>query len=323
MIGAARRLVVRSRTDHGSQVTEFRLGPVDNPALPPYIPGSHLAVRCGTRVNAYSLLDDGHRPDVYRIAVRRSATGTSASGSGWLHENAHPGVVLETDAPRSGFSPVASARAHLLLAAGIGMTPVLSHLHSARRWNRTTRTLVGLSGPPGLLDELLAVSPGPVDVVRGRREITRSVRALMADQSVGTHVYACGPAGFLDLVRATAAELTLVPGRLHLETFEAPELDAGEPFTVATAPDGPRVAVPAGMSLSHVLDRHGIRLDRMCERGVCGRCEIGVTAGSVIHRDVVLGPEQHAAGTRMLPCVSRGHGHLVLDPATLIRTDGP
>lgn len=323
MIGGARRMVVRHRTDHADRVAELHLVPEDGSTLEPYIPGSHLAVRCGTKVNAYSLLDDGHRPTRYRIAARRSLTADPTSGSRWLHDNAFPGVVLETAAPRSAFAPVASARGHLLLAAGIGITPILSHLSSARRWSRSTSTLVGLSAPSGLVDELVAMSPGPVDVARGRDEIARAVGDLMGAQPVGTQIYACGPAGFLDLVRTVAAELTLVPGRLHIEVFDAPALDAGDPFTVSLAPDGPPIAVPSGTSLLHTLDRQGVRVDRMCERGVCGRCEIGVTSGTVVHRDVVLGPPEHAAGTRMMPCVSRGRGHLVLDPSTLTSRELP
>lgn len=323
MIGGARRMVVRQRTDHADRVAELHLTPEDGSTLAPYIPGSHLAVRSGAKVNAYSLLDDGHRPTRYRIAVRRTATVDPESGSHWLHDNAFPGVVLETTSPRSAFAPVASAHGHLLLAAGIGITPILSHLHSARRWGRSTRALVGLSAPFGLLDELVAVSPGPVAIAHGRREIDRAVRDLMADQPVDTQIYACGPAGFLDLVRAVADELTLVPGRLHIEVFDAPAPDAGDPFTVSLAPGGPPIIVPSGTSLLHALDRQGLRQDRMCERGVCGRCEIGVTSGTVVHRDVVLGPPEHAAGTRMMPCVSRGRGHLVLDPSTLTSRELP
>lgn len=288
---------------------EFVLGAVDGRPLPSYIPGSHLAVRAGDVVNAYSLLDDGHRPPVYRLGIRHGAVG---GGSDWLHRYAQRGTRLRASPPRSAFAPVLSAARHLLVAAGIGITPILSHLHAARRWGRPVELIVG-AGTPVFADELDQLAPPHTTVVTGRQALRHAVRHALARQPLGTHAYACGPPGFLDEFRSLADEFAWPGPRIHIEHFTAPALDAGRPFDAVLGESGRSVTVPSGISLLQALDGLGIRLDRMCERGVCGRCEIGVLAGQVEHRDLVLSDADHHRGGLMLACVSRGIGTITID----------
>ncbi|WP_250004366.1 PDR/VanB family oxidoreductase [Actinoplanes sp. M2I2] len=302
---------VAGRRSGGPGVLELTLVPDDGAQPAPYVPGSHLPVRAGGVVNAYSLLDDGCRPSAYRIGVRRGCPG---GGSAWLHDNARTGTTLVAGPPRSAFAPVLSARSHLLLGAGIGVTPLLSHLRAARRWGRQVELVVGSgAGRDVFASELDDLAPPRTTRVVGRAALRAAVREALSRQPIGTHAYACGPDGFAAEVRSAAADLAWPAGRLHIEHFDAPQLDAGDPFTAELGDTGRELHVPAGTSLLHALDAAGVRLDRMCERGVCGRCEVGVRSGDIRHRDLVLGPADRARGDVMLACVSRGSTTLRLE----------
>jgi ferredoxin-NADP reductase len=302
---------VVGRREVGGGVVEFTLAGEDGGGLRPYVPGSHLPVRVGSKVNAYSLLDDGHRPEAYRIGVRLSGAG---GGSAILHRDAHPGSTLEAGDPRSAFPPILSAKKHLLIAAGIGITPLLSHLRAARRWGRPAELVSGAAeGRQAFTDEVLAVSPSQSTHTTGRAALMAAVEDALARQPVGTHAYACGPEGFLRAVQQQTAALGWPAERMHVEHFDTPPLHDGEPFTATAAALPAPLLVPSGQSLLHALDAVGIRLDRQCERGVCGRCELGVRAGTILHRDVALTDADRARGDLMLPCVSRGAGTLDLD----------
>ncbi|MDI2027216.1 PDR/VanB family oxidoreductase [Saccharopolyspora sp. TS4A08] len=266
-----------------------------------YVPGSHLDVLCGTdergrqRRNAYSLTGDGFRPEHYEISVR---LGTG--GSRWMHR-LRPGDVVETDGPRSGFAPVQSARHHLLVAAGIGVTPILSHFRAARFWRRSV--------------EVHHVSRDGVHAEDLRGHLTdsraRFWRGLdLADQPLGTHLYACGPESFLAEVTARAREAGWPGSRVHVERFGARPA-GGEPFTAQLRRSGTSVPVEDGETLLEALESAGVAVANRCRRGVCGECVVEVTGGVPLHRDLVLPEEERA--TRIAPCVSRARGEVELD----------
>lgn len=271
--------------------------------LAAYAPGSHVVLRLGDAVNAYSLTDDGVRPSAYRISVRRSGGG---AGSDWLHDEVRVGDTLMASAPISAFAPVAAARHHLLIAGGIGVTPILSHLRSAVRWNRSFRVVYGSHGPHAPHVETLRTLAGDrLTVVQGRGALQDAIDAALGRQPLGTHTYACGPVGMLEFVAARSRALGWLPGRVHVEHFQAPTLPAGVPFVVWVRNAGVRVEVPSGSSLLDALDGAGLRVNRMCRRGVCGQCRIAVRSGTPDHRDLILKGAERQAGTHMYPCVSR------------------
>lgn len=297
-------LTLRDRHEVGRGVEQFEfVGADPSLALPGYTPGAHLALRTPVRSNAYSLLDDGYRPDAYRIAVRRAA---GDGGSDWLHRALRPGDVIEAAPPRSAFAPQLAASNHLLIAAGIGVTPMLSHARAARRWGRRFELIVGVSrGDPLFRRELDAVAAGRLRRVEGRTALLGAVRDALARQPLGTHAYVCGRTGFFTTVIEEARALGWPDERMHVEAFDAPELDGGMPFRAVIRSTGESIEVPSGVSLLQALDQRGIVLDRLCERGVCGRCLVGVRSGAVLHRDLVLSAAERRRDDRMLACVSR------------------
>ena len=131
-------LEVVAAEDHVG-VRTLTLASPDGSLLPAYVPGSHLVVECGGSSNAYSLLDDGVASNRYRISVLLRAAG--AGGSRWIHDSLCVGEQAIVSLPRSAFPPVAAGRHHVLIAAGIGVTPILSHARAARRGGRSFTVL--------------------------------------------------------------------------------------------------------------------------------------------------------------------------------------
>ncbi|MFM9378646.1 PDR/VanB family oxidoreductase [Gordonia sp. VNK21] len=289
-------------------VTHFRFEAMNGGPLAPYAAGSHLIVSAGDHRNAYSLVDDGWFPQSYGISVLRRGEG---GGSDWLHDHLAVGDLVEIEGPRSMFAPVTDQQHALLVAGGIGVTPILSHARAMRRNGVSAEILYSYRpGCAAHLEDLRALAADPsitLHEVTGAGATEDLLAGLFASQPLGTHAYACGPPGFLDVYTARAAEAGWPSARVHLERFTAPEQDAGEPFTARLTGTGEVIEVPSGVSLLDRLLERGIEVDHMCRRGVCGQCRIPVTSGRVEHRDLVLSEDERRSGDSMLCCVSRGH----------------
>jgi dimethylamine monooxygenase subunit B len=271
--------------------------------LPGFPPGSHLVLDCGGRRNAYSLTGDGSPTDEYRVSVLLCPDG--AGGSAHVHR-LRSGDLVTATGPRSAFAPVLTARHHVLVAGGIGITPMVSHAQSAVRWGRSFELLYGhRPGAGAHVAELREICGQRLAVHESTPELLDRIRAVLADSRMGTHVYVCGPAPLISFVAETAAALGWPDERVHAERFSAADLEPGEAFTARLARSGMRVAVPAGTSLLSALESAGIAVPNMCRQGVCGECRVPVTAGRPLHRDLYLSESERAAGDSVMCCVSR------------------
>lgn len=275
----------------------------DGGPLPGYAPGSHLVLDCGGRRNAYSLTGDGSPSDEYRVSVLLCPEGSG--GSAFAHR-LRPGDRLPATGPRSAFAPVSTARHSVLVAGGIGITPMLSHARAAVRWGRSFELLYGhRPGAGAHRDELRELCGNRLAVHEDTAAMLERVAAVLADRPLGTHVFVCGPAPLIGFVEETAAALGWPDGRVHAERFSSADLDPGEPFTARLARSGARVPVPAGTSLLAALEAAGVAVPSMCRQGVCGECRVPVTAGRPLHRDLYLTERERAAGDAVMACVSR------------------
>ena len=226
-------LVVAEVTDLVPGVRALALAAADGTALPSYTPGSHLvlqvppgAERPRGLANAYSLTGDNLHPEAYRISVlRRDPADGGAGGSAWVHTLA-VGDPVTSLPPRSAFAPVQPARRHLLVSAGIGVTPLLSHLRSHARWGRDVEVLhLARPGRVAHEQDLRALAGDAVTVLTDRAALLDLLAARLRVQPVGTHLYTCGPAGFMDAVVAAATTAGWPTGRVHLEHFGLEALD--------------------------------------------------------------------------------------------------
>ena len=300
------KLVVTGIDDTVPDIRTLTLADPDGVALPSFAPGSHLVLECGAVSNAYSLTGDGSAPDCYVISVLRCPDGSG--GSSWIHDTVALGDTLIAGLPRSAFAPVLRARRHLLVAAGIGITPMVSHLRAARTWGRDTRLLyIHRPGRGAYVDTVSALADH-ASVHTDRAEFTAELREVLADQPFGTHLYMCGPATFIDDVTAAATELGWPSSRIHLEHFGSAALDPGEPFPARIASTGEEFTVESGVSLLEALEQRGVDVANLCRKGVCGECRIPVSGGAITHRDLYLTDDEKQSGEYLMACVSRGDG---------------
>ena len=285
-------------------VKQFEFVPADRQRPPwPYPPGAHIVVETPAGANPYSLTGDGVRPSAYRISVRRIG---DHGGSAWLHDNLEVGSCLEISAPMSSFAPVASARHHLLVAAGIGVTPILAHARAARRWGRSFEVIYGHgAGRAPHRDELASLAGAGFTEAIGRLALREALADALGHQPVGTHAYACGPGAVLDTFTELATRSGWPAERIHVEHFAAPDTGPGEPFTLVVPDLRLRLDIPSGVSVLQALDGADIRLPRLCEQGVCGQCRLTVVAGRPEHRDLILSENDRSANDCFYPCVSR------------------
>lgn len=271
--------------------------------LPSYVPGSHLVVQYGSGVNAYSLTGSGNGPTEYTISVLRVEDG--AGGSVAMHQLG-VGDRVFVSRPRSAFAPASTATHHLLIAAGIGITPVLSHARSAADRGTTSSLIyVYRPGAGAHVEEARELLGERLTECSDRSSFQKVLTQQLMTQSLGTHLYVCGPIAFMDSVLDQARELGWPPARLHSEAFGAAELDAGEPFTVNLARSGLKLDVPAGVSLLETLEKAGKTIPNMCRKGICGECVLPVLRGTPQHRDLYLTDQEKSENTTMMCCVSR------------------
>lgn len=279
-------------------------GCADGVPLPGFVPGSHLVVQAGPYTNAYSLVSDGTAPTEYSISVLRVADG--AGGSRWMHSRLQVGDEIRVWLPRSAFPPIARATKHLLIAGGIGVTPILSHLRAARRWHRDTQVLYTFRPENAAhVDEVTTLTDGRAELYTVRADFVTRLAEVLTTQPLGTHLYVCGPGGLIDHVVDSAKAAGWPESRIHFERFGIDALGAGDPFQVHLTGSEITLDVPSGTSMLEAIEAAGVAVPNRCRQGVCGECRIPVTAGTPIHRDLYLSAEEKNAGDAVMPCVSR------------------
>lgn len=303
------RLLVTERSTPADGVVLLRL---KGSGLPRWQPGAHLdLVLPSGLIRQYSLCGDPADPDSYTVATRLAEDGRG--GSREVHERLREGEEVEIRGPRNRF-PLADAPAYVLIAGGIGITPILPMLRALAASGADWRLLYGGRSRATMpfLDEIgeLDADGGRVTVVPQDEAGHPDVAAALADAAAGTAVHCCGPEPLMEAV-ATA----LPPGcTLHLERFSAtaPDATGSAAFEVELRRSGRTVRVAAGRSALAAVRAELPHVPYSCEQGFCGTCQQRVLAGEVDHRDDLLTDSERRDS--MLICVSRCRGErLVLD----------
>ncbi|MEV1291089.1 PDR/VanB family oxidoreductase [Pseudonocardia sp. NPDC049635] len=269
---------------------------------PAYPPGSHLGLEWAPgRWNAYSLTGPSIAPERLHITVALRPRGSG--GSRWVHR-LRPGDRVRSTMPRNGFAPVETARRHLLVAGGIGVTPVLSHVRWHSFWGNPFSVLyVHRPGAAPHRDELRALCGDRLSTVTGRRAARAEIHRMVTTAPFGSHLYSCGPPGLTAVTERAARDAHWVAARIHSERFDR-RREPGRPFRAVLRRSGRTVDVGAGESLLDAVARIGVATPSLCRSGVCGECLTPVGHGAVEHRDTV-----HAAREgRIALCVSRAAG---------------
>jgi vanillate O-demethylase ferredoxin subunit len=300
-------------------IREFTLVPDEGAA--PYPTGAHLRIRLevGERATLrhYSLVGAAPREGAWRIAVQHEEQGRGGSRAMWAMA---PGARLTISRPASHFELAAGAPEVLLLAGGIGITPLLGMAEAlARRCARFRLLYAGRSrAAMAYLPELTALLGGALVVHAGDEAGRPDLTAAFAALAPGAEAYVCGPIGLLAAARRAWAEAGRAPASLVFETFGSSGHAAPREFLVRIPRLGREVLVPADCSMLDALEAAGIGVLSDCRRGECGLCALDVLAveGLVDHRDVFLSDRQQAENQRICACVSRvAGGGITIDPS--------
>lgn len=292
-------LVVTGHRQVAEEVVELRLADPAGDPLPGWQPGAHLRLSLPSgRERHYSLCGDPADRTSYRIAVRRIADG--GGGSVEIHDELHVGARLTVRRPRNGFAFCGQPKL-LLVAGGIGITPLLPMAREAQRrgldWHLVHAGRSAESMPFG--EELRALAPDRVSFLAGQ---VPTGELLLAHAKPGAAVYCCGPAPMLAAVQQA---LDASPATaLHFERFGSAPIVDGKPFAVQLGLEGPVLDVPADRSALDVVREVRPDLPYSCHQGFCGTCKVQLLSGTPVHRDRRLSAEERAAGA-LLPCVSR------------------
>jgi ferredoxin-NADP reductase len=286
--------------------------------LPRFTPGSHIVIhmRDGSMVhrNSYSLINGGYNEGLaYFIGVQLAPN--SKGGSKYLHEKVVRGAELTISVPANYFPTAEDAVKHLLIAGGIGITPLLAHRTRLKLLEqRVELHYTFRSAETAAFVPFLAFQSDPnVHLYDDSLGQKLDVPALIRRQPEGTHLYTCGPAGLMDAAINAAEVLGWPAETIHVERFGAATRKGDEPFKAVCQISGKTVDVGATEYLLDCLERAGIAVPFGCRAGSCGTCEVDVLAGTIIHRDTILSAAERAEGKKMLVCVSRGQGSLTLN----------
>jgi ferredoxin-NADP reductase len=305
-------VVVTGRRREADRVVSLDLESPAGRPLPHWSPGAHIDVMLpdgGAR--QYSLCGAGG----WKIAVLDVPDGRG--GSRWLHEHVRERDVLRVRGPRNHFELVKAQR-HILVAGGIGITPIIAMVRELQRTGADWRLVYGGGSRSSMafLDELTAlgalgdrVTAVPADEC-GLIDVPR----VLGTPRFGTAVYCCGPEPLLKVTERTCRSWP--PGTLHVERFAPRQADTSgdRPFEVVARRSGRTIEVGARTSVLRALGDHGISVPYSCGEGVCGTCETKVLEGEVEHRDAILTEEEREDNAVMMVCCSRARGNrLVLD----------
>lgn len=320
MTGATLSVRVARKWAESPDVCALELVAADGGALPPFEAGAHIDVHLpGGLIRQYSLCNDPAESRRYLIAVLREAA--SRGGSSAVHDRVGEGDMLTIGAPRNHFALAEAAPHSLLLAAGIGVTPILAMAEAlaARRADfslhyctRSAERVVFGSR----LEQAPLAGRVQLHLSEGAGANRLDIAATLAAVPAGSHLYVCGPARFIEATLNAAHAMGWPEARLHREFFAAPEHDDAGPeqgFELQLARRGLTVRVEAGQSAVAALQAAGVEVPVSCEQGVCGTCLTKVLEGTPDHRDAYLTDEERAANDQFLPCCSRAVGRLVID----------
>ncbi len=291
------------------RIKRIELVAADGGPLPAFTAGAHIDLELGNgEARSYSLLNDPAEAHRYVIAVLREADGRG--GSAWIHDALREGDVLASPPPINHFKLSEEGEHHILIAGGIGITPIASMAARLAALGKTyeLRYCARAREEAAFVDELQAAHGDKLKPVFDGGDPARGldVVTLLGKRPSAGHAYVCGPAGLIRAVREAGRDWP--KGTIHYELFKGSEEDIAlrkndQPFDVVLNKSGRKLHVPADLSLLDVLKAEGLKIKTLCKEGVCGTCLVGLVSGKADHRDDVLSDEEREESLQV--CVSR------------------
>ncbi|CAM4152232.1 PDR/VanB family oxidoreductase [Kerstersia similis] len=314
-------IAVRPLTE---KICEYQLRSLDRQPLPSYAPGAHIALHVvspehGLMVRHYSLLGGSATHDdprhTYRIAIQREHLGRCSS---YLHSTLKPGQLVRVGPPVNDFPLDRHDSPVLLLAGGIGITPIFSMARSLIR-RQVPFQLIYLGRAPHAMayhDDVSQLCGRQVSYHYSERQGQLDLTALLKEHANVKRVYVCGPPAMIEATHQAALQAGLGQNHVRSERFGVTRSQTARAFDVVLQRSGRTVRIGADATILDTLQAQGIPVLWDCRRGECGLCPLTVLAadGPLEHHDHYLSPEERSAGDSLCICVSRIRGtQLVLD----------
>lgn len=281
-----------------------------NGTLPPFEAGAHLEVLTGAGVTRhYSIANDPAERHRYVLAVLREPDGL---GSGWMHDTMRPGATLTVSGPRNAFPLQEDASEHILVAGGVGITPIRSMAFRLRTIGAKFKVIYCTRSPEetAFRDELIEELGPALHLHHDHGDPAQSLdlEALLDEQPAGAHAYICGPRRMIDAARV--ATMFWPTAAVHVEVFASSAAQpkpaaANEPFEVELARSGQVLQIPVDKSILEVLLAAGVQAPYVCREGHCSNCRTGLLGGLADHRDNVMDDAEKDAQDTIYVCVSR------------------
>ncbi|KXU86121.1 iron-sulfur protein [Caballeronia megalochromosomata] len=316
------KLLVRQVRFEGRGINSYELVDPEGAQLPPFTAGAHLDIHLADGVvRQYSISNAPRERHRYVIAVLRDERGRG--GSKALHEQLRVQDIVRVSRPRNNFHLVDGARRVLLIAGGIGVTPLKAMAHELddagidyemHYCARDARSAAFAEE----FEPMHASGRLHFHFDGGDPSAGLDIRDLLNTPGEGEHVYYCGPGGFMKACADAARHWP--SGTVHCEHFKAPERDPGEQaandesdsFMVRIASTGQEIEVTKEQSIAEALAAAGVPLETSCCAGLCGTCKVRYLEGEVEHNDCILSDEEKTE--YLTACVSRATSkRLVLD----------
>jgi len=312
-------LVVSGVRQLTPRIRSYELRAADGGALPPVAAGAHLDLPLRLpdgreQTRRYSIASDSARSNQYDIAVLREPLGSG--GSAAVHDLYHVGLRLNVATPGNDFALHEDARPTVLVAGGIGITPLkaMAHALTARDASFTLHYAARTAGQFAFLDELRTLCGARLHLHDSDAGTRMDVAALVVAAPADAVFYVCGPERLIDAVHAAAVVHGVPPARVRHERFASPPVAGDHALVVELKRSGRTVQVAADQSILEAVHAAGVDAPAACRTGTCGTCAINVLHGLPAHRDSVLTEEEQTSGRKMCICVSRAQGErLTLD----------
>lgn len=310
-------VVIKSRKEQGAGIAVIELVAKDGKPLPDFSAGAHIDVHVGDDlIRQYSLCNDPVSSDVYRIGVLNDPK--SRGGSIKIHTDFIEQQTVTISAPRNHFPLDENAKKSILAGGGIGITPMMAMAYGLLRDGKEfelhycTRTKGA-----GAFEQELVTAFGERVVFHYDDQAKSqlfSPEATFSPVEAGTHIYVCGPTGFMDWVIDSAKKMGYPSNQVHFEYFSADVDTSGDSFEVYCEQSDITVTVGTDDTIARALKKAGIKVNMSCEEGVCGTCITDVLEGEPDHRDHFLTDEEKADNDQIALCCSRAKcSRLVID----------
>ncbi|MDR2249330.1 PDR/VanB family oxidoreductase [Acinetobacter sp.] len=310
-------VVVKNRHVEGGNIAVMEFESATSATLPKVEAGAHIDVHLPNgMVRQYSLCQNPNDEGKFRLGILRDPE--SRGGSVSAFDEIKDGMQIQVSEPKNLF-PLLKAKHSVLIGGGIGITPLITMAYQLAHEGASFELHYCGASPENcaFVDEIKNGELAQYTSFHFKSEGANHrafFESAIKNIDSESHIYTCGPVGFMDWVINLATTHDFPEQQIHKEYFQVEADTSGGSFEVVAERSGKIIMVEAGETILQALAKEGIDIEMSCEQGVCGTCMCDVIEGEPDHRDVYFTDEEKASNEQILVCCSRSKTpRLVLD----------